>query len=178
MHILAFSGSSSSNSINQKLIHIVAKLFSSVSVEVIDIREYPAPFYSWDEEQENGIPEHIQRLREEMNKANGYLISSPEYNGSMPAYYKNTIDWLSRMPEKVFNDKPVVLMSTSNGARGGMTNLAELSKLAPFWGAKLMGSHSVKVFNEKIVDGKLIDSERDEIMKCVNALQDAILSPE
>ena len=53
----------------------------------------------------------------------------------MPAFFKNMMDWLSRGGGKIFQEKPVLLMSTSPGPRGGQTNLANMKNLFPHWGA-------------------------------------------
>ena len=63
------------------------------------------------------------------------MIASPEHNGMMPAFFKNMMDWLSRAGGKIFQEKPVLLMSTSPGPRGGQTNLQNMKNVFPYWGA-------------------------------------------
>ena len=63
------------------------------------------------------------------------MIASPEHNGMMPAFFKNIIDWISRMDGKIFQDKPVFLMSTAPGPGGGRNNLATMKSVVPHWGA-------------------------------------------
>ncbi|NRA13558.1 MAG: NAD(P)H-dependent oxidoreductase [Crocinitomicaceae bacterium] len=113
--ILAFSGSNSKNSINQKLVQATAELVESNEVEVIDLRDYDAPLYGIDLETEKGIPESMKKLSAKMGSVDGYIISTPEHNGSMSALLKNTIDWLSRIEQKAFQNKPTVFLSTSPG---------------------------------------------------------------
>lgn len=170
--IIAFSGSNSSQSINQQLITIVAKYIKNVEVEIIDLRDYPAAVYSIDDEIKNGFPSTIEGLHEKIGKADGFIVSSPEHNGSMPAVLKNTIDWLSRMGRKVFNEKPTVFLSTSPGPRGGMSALQHLLAIMPYQGADVIGGHSIGSFQDKIANGELIKGEdRDKIISLMEALE-------
>ena len=173
--IIAFSGSNSANSINQQLVKTAAKLVNDAMVEVLDIRDYASPFFSIDLEKESGIPTIIQELREKLNEADGYMISSPEHNGSIPAYFKNMIDWLSRMDMKVFGNKPMLLMSTSPGKGGGATNLGNLQKLMPWWGGEVVSTFSLGSFHDKFKDGELGTLELKELQEKVQALESAIL---
>lgn len=133
--ILAFTGSNSSASVNRQLLELAASLFESNSVTLIDLRDYPVPMYSMDIEEETGIPSEVTRLKAEFEKHDAFLISSPEHNGMIPAFFKNTMDWLSRAGGKIFQEKPVMLMSASPGPRGGVTNLNNMKNVIPHWGA-------------------------------------------
>ena len=86
------------------------------------------------------------------------MIASPEYNGSIPAAFKNVIDWISRVNMKFLGDKPVLLLSTSPGKNGGATNLAQMAKLLPWWGAQLVENQSFGNFNE------IYDSESNKVI--------------
>lgn len=66
-----------------------------------------------------GMPEPVKRLRAEIAEADGLLIASPEYNFSLSAALKNAIDWASRPPNQVFQDKPVAIFSATPGPLGG-----------------------------------------------------------
>ncbi len=133
--ILAFTGSNSSNSVNRKLLEMALANVKTLETTLIDLRNFPVPMYSMDIEEETGIPSEVHRLKKLFNKHDGFLISSPEHNGMMPAFFKNTMDWISRTEGKIFQGKPVMLMSTSPGPRGGATNLANMANLFPHWGA-------------------------------------------
>lgn len=172
--IIAFSGSNSSRSINQKLIHMVSKYINGAHIEVIDLRDFPAILYGIDEEEANGIPASIKALKKTLDTADGFIISTPEHNISIPVMLKNTIDWLSRIESKFFNHKPVVFLSTSTGARGGKSALQHLVTIMPFRGAQIIGSHSIGSFNEKVVDGDLIDSEKTIVLELVKQLTNAL----
>ena len=104
-----------------------------------------------------------------MGEADGFIVSSPEHNGSMPAFFKNTIDWISRMDGKVFNDKPTVFLSTSQGPRGGLSALTHILAIMPYQGAEVIGGHSLGSFDEKVVNGELIEGEDKEKIKALIA---------
>jgi len=163
--ILAFSGSFSADSINQQLIVYAGALLFDVDVSIIRLSDYEAPIYRKELETESGIPVNIQRLRLLFDEADGFLISTPEYNGSIPAGLKNTLDWISRMEGKIFQDKPVLLMSASPGGRGGQSVLNHLIGVLPFWGAQLVGTFSLPKFGETFSNGNITNSELAENLK-------------
>ena len=173
--IIAFSGSNSSTSINQKLVKFMANQLTELEVEVLDLRDFEAPIFSTDLEAEIGSPPAMKALFAKMSLADGFIVSTPEHNGYMPAVFKNTIDWLSRMGRKVFNEKPVIFTSASPGGRGGASALGQILQVMPHQGAKIIGSHSVGAFFDKFIDGALIDGEdKEAIQKLVRNLEAAI----
>lgn len=155
--IIAFSGSNSSQSINQAFIHYTAGLIDcdGIDIEILNLRNIDVPIYSIDLEQQTGIPNQIHELKEKLDNADGFIIASPEHNGSLPAFFKNIIDWLSRIDQKIFNNKDVVLLSASPGAKGGATNLSQLAMLLPHWGGKVVGKMSIGNFTQFINNGKV-----------------------
>ena len=165
--IIAFSGSNSTTSINQQLIHIVAKYAKEATVEIISLIDYPAIIYGVDEEQLNGFPETMVALQKKLANADGYIISTPEHNGSMPAVYKSTTDWLSRIGEKIYNNKPTVFLSTSPGPRGASSALEHLLAISPFRGANVIGGYSVGSFQDKVENGELTDIEDVNAIKAL-----------
>jgi chromate reductase len=163
--VLAFTGSNSSKSVNRKLLEYAVKKVQGLDVTVIDLRDFPAPIYSMDIEEGDGIPAEILQLRELFDRADGYMLSSPEHNGMMPAFLKNTMDWLSRTEGKIFQDKPVFVMSTSPGPRGGVTNLGNMETLFPHWGASSVTAdfHLGSFYqNFDETNGGLVNSEHDD----------------
>ena len=172
--ILAFSGSMSADSINDKLVNYAAAQVNSAEVRVIRLSEFEAPLYSKEREAEGGIPEPIRQLRKLFDEADGFIISTPEYNSSMPAGFKNTIDWLSRMEGKTFQDKPVLLMAATPGGRGGQSVLGHLSAIIPFWGAKLVGPFSLPVFQENYNGDSVNEPFDSELKSKVQELESAI----
>ncbi len=173
MKILAFSGSNSSTSINQQLIHAVAPLVDFAEVEIIDLRDYPAPLFGVDLEKSSGYPESMQTLNAKFNDADAFIVSSPEHNGSMPAFFKNALDWISRIStNKIFKEKPCVFLAASPGARGGASVLDHLLTIMPYRGAQVIGGHGVGSFSEKVVGGVLQEGDdKDKIVALFEKLK-------
>lgn len=147
--ILAFSGSNSPKSINQQLlIAAINKIHEHNTVHLIQLSDYIVPIYSPVIE-EKGIPKPIKELFQLFTEADGFIIASPEHNGLPSSFFKNIIDWLSRIDQRFFGDKPVVLMSTSPGVTGGASHLQILEKLFPRWGGNISGLYSLGDFNNK-----------------------------
>lgn len=131
--IVAFAGSLRKESFNKKLIAISAAgaADAGASVNLIDLRDYALPIYDEDLETESGIPANATKLKEIFIASGGLLISAPEYNSSMTAVFKNTIDWISRpvpgeAPLAAFSGKFVTLMSASPGPLGGLRGLVHV----------------------------------------------------
>jgi chromate reductase len=78
------------------------------------------PHYDGDLETSSGVPHPIALLANAMREADGVLIVSPEYNYSVPGVLKNTIDWISRVPNQPLANKPVLIQSVSQGPLGGV----------------------------------------------------------
>ena len=77
------------------------------------------PIYNFDIQNSSGVPAPIVAWADAIRAADGILIVSPEYNWSIPGGLKNAIDWVSRMKEQPFKDKPVALQSCAGGILGG-----------------------------------------------------------
>ena len=106
-----------------------------------------------------GMPEPVQRLRAQIAAADGLLIASPEYNFSVPAPLKNAIDWASRAPNQVFQDKPIAIFSVAPGPVGGARMQYDLRKmLVQLWG-HVLPRPEVFIANaaSKFTDGRLTD---------------------
>ena len=95
--ILLFSGSNSSTSINNELIHYTATLFRNAETKVIDLRDYEPPMFSADLEKEIGTHPKIKTLADLIASVDGVVVSTPEHNSMPPAFFKNILDWLSRI---------------------------------------------------------------------------------
>src|SRR5262249_28303615 len=77
------------------------------------------PIYNFDVQQSGGFPADVVAWADAVRSAEGVVIVSPEYNWSIPGGLKNAIDWVSRMKEQPFKDKPVALQSAATGLLGG-----------------------------------------------------------
>lgn len=134
--ILAFAGSLRKGSFNKQLVKIAATGASSAGAEVttIDLRDFALPVFDEDLEAAEGLPENGRKLKELFRANDGLLISSPEYNSSIPAVLKNAIDWVSRPepdtpPLDCFSGKVAGIMATSPGGLGGIRCLVHLRSI-------------------------------------------------
>lgn len=135
--ILAFAGSTRTESFNKKLIKIAVGGARKAGAEVtlIDLADFHMPLYDGDLEEKEGVPKIAQDLKKMMIEHDGLMISSPEYNSSISGVLKNTIDWVSR-PEKgetvdlpAFRGKVVGIMSASPSGWGGLRGLVTLRSI-------------------------------------------------
>ena len=130
MKILAFAGSARRDSFNKRVLSIATRSARAAGAEVneIDLGDFPLPLYDGDLERASGLPENAVRLRQLMLEHQGLLLACPEYNSSITALMKNTLDWLSR-PHKgesgriPYQDKVAGLVAASNGNLGGVRGL-------------------------------------------------------
>ncbi len=174
--ILAFTGSSNLDSINEKLIQAIIRNFPDRGIEFIDLKAYNAPIFSRDKERV-GIPEPIKALFHLFTEADAFIIASPEYNGLLSGLLKNTIDWLSRIDQKFFGSKPVLLLSTSPGSAGGSTHLQILEKLLPRWGGILAGRYSLNNFDQNYDESSQSITDRGQWVELENAMAALIQEP-
>jgi chromate reductase, NAD(P)H dehydrogenase (quinone) len=145
--ILIFAGSSRVNSFNRKLAKEAVRLVKEAGARptYIELQELNLPLYNADLEA-RGTPRDVLRLKEFMHSHAGWIIASPEYNGSYTALLKNTIDWASSPAKagaecsedeatnwkngtKPFAGKVVGLLSASPGMMGGLRSLDHLAPL-------------------------------------------------
>lgn len=140
--LLALAGSTRTESLNKRLLQAVVDLVPEGSAEVnlIDLRDYPLPLFDGDLEEQEGIPEHAMTLKQLFLDADALLISTPEYNTSLPAVLKNAIDWISRpVPDQTWlagiSGQVLGAMSASPGSTGGMSALAHLRQMFSNLGA-------------------------------------------
>lgn len=146
--LLAFGASNSSDSINKQLASYASKQFKNVAVDLLDLNDYEMPIYSKDREKDNGIPQLAQDFYKKIGDSDFVLISFAENNGNYSTAFKNILDWASRIDSKTFQGKPMLLLATSPGARGGSSVLDIAVKRMPFQGGIVKGSFSLPSFNE------------------------------
>ncbi len=134
--ILAFAGSTRSDSFNKKLVKIAVNGAIDMGVEAtfVDLRDFPMPLYDGDLEQREGLSANTRKLKDLMLTHQGFLISSPEYNSSISGVLKNTIDWTSRQTEgesplACYKGKIAGLMSASPGGLGGLRGLVTVRSI-------------------------------------------------
>jgi NAD(P)H-dependent FMN reductase len=171
--ILAFAGSTRTDSLNKKLVRLAAKgaEAAGAAVTVIDLRDYALPLYDGDLEAASGIPENGLKLKKLFESHDGLLISSPENNSGYSAVLKNALDWVSRQATKEeasmsgFNGKYGALLAASPGALGGLRGLFALRELLQNMGVTILPrmqavGQAHTVFDEKgeLKDPKLAKS--------------------
>ena len=100
MKIIAFAGSNSLTSINKQLVSYAISLFKGADTEVLDLNDYEAPLYQYQREEREGIPQVIKTLAAKIDAADLLVIALAEHNGNFTTAFKNTMDWLSRVPNR------------------------------------------------------------------------------
>lgn len=167
MKIIAFGGSNSKNSINKKLATYASSLFNDVSVEILDLNDFVLPLFSVDLEKEIGQPQLAKDFLDKIASADFLVVSLAENNGNYSAAFKNLFDWSSRQAKEVFQQKPMLLMATSPGGRGGATVLEIAKNAFPRFGADIKGTFSLPSFNDNfdVENLKISNSEFDAQLK-------------
>ena len=121
--IVAFGASSSIKSINKTLArYTLSQVNNSIHV-ILDLNDFEMPIYSVDREKKEGIPKLAYKFKKILKTADGIIISFAEHNGAYTAAFKNIFDWISRIEKIVWYNRPMFLLSTSDGSRGGITVL-------------------------------------------------------
>ncbi len=151
--ILAFGASSSRKSINKQLATFAASLVSGAEVTVLDLNDFEMPLYSVDKHEEIGIPEHAVRFKKHLADSDGVIISFAEHNGTYTTAFKNIFDWASKVEKSMWLDKPMLLLSTSPGARGGSTALDIAVERFAFMNANVVGHMSLPSFYDNFEVG-------------------------
>ena len=101
------------------------------------LRDFDVPLYDGDVETAEGIPAGAQELRRRLLASDAFIISSPEYNGSMPGTIKNLIDWTSRFRPQPFDGRHGLLLSASPSLAGGNRGLWALRMPLEHLGARI-----------------------------------------
>ncbi len=157
--IVAIAGSNSKKSINKKLASYAAQKTANAEAIVADLNDFNLPLYSIDTEQEGGIPSAAHDLNNLIASADGIVVSLAEHNGSYAAAFKSAYDWVSRIDMKVWKDKPMLLMATSPGPRGGASVLATAKAGFPYAGAQIVADFSLPSFFDNFSEAGISNSE-------------------
>lgn len=167
MKLLAFGGSSSKHSINKQLATYAASLFNADETEILDLNDYELPLFSVDKEKLIGAPPIAKQFYEKIEWADVLVISVAEHNAGMTAAFKNIYDWASRQKKLVFNNTPLLLLSTSPGKRGGASSLEAAQISLKWYGGNIKATFSLPSFNENFDTefGKISNKEFDEALK-------------
>ncbi len=146
--VIAFAASSSRASINRQLVTYAGGLLRDAEVEVLDLNDFEMPLFSVDREAELGQPPAAQAFYRRIGESDGILVSFAEHNGNYSAAYKNLYDWTSRIDARVYQDKPMVLLATSPGGRGGRSVLEIALNSIPRFGGVIKASLALPKFDD------------------------------
>ncbi len=174
MKLIGIVGTNSTRSTNRKLLQFIQKYFADkVEIELCEIKGLP-PF---NEPKGKVIPNGIKELADKIESADGVIISTPEYDHSIPAALKSFLEWIS-YTSQVFSDKPVMITGASYGSLGSSRAQAHLRQIlnSPELRVRVMPStefllgHSLKAFDE---EGNLI--EQDKVKELEDCFEEFVL---
>jgi len=175
VRILAISGSLRDDSHNTELLRAAAAIApEGVELEFFDgLKDVPP--YDADDDVPGDQPFAVGRFKGALREADAVLISTPEYNSSIPGVLKNALDWASRpLVESPVRNKPVAVLSSSTGMFGGVWAAAETRKVLGALGARTLDDTvSVPKADQRLAEG--VDATlRDELRTVVSALAAAV----
>jgi chromate reductase len=151
----------------------IARALPALAPPELSFTEAPSfanfPIYNDDQRVASGAPADVEAWAAAIRAADGVIIVSPEYNWSIPGGLKNAIDWVSKLKDVPFKDKPVALQSASGGQMGGGRMQYHLRMALQSIDAQLFGKPEVLVnFAAKKIDektGTLTDDAVKDIIK-------------
>lgn len=176
MKIFAFAGSTSSTSINRELVKFVLKSFREEEINLIDLNDFTMPVFSIDLEKK-GFPDEAHRFLKQIEECDVIICSLAEHNRSYSAAFKNIFDWASRINVKVFQNKPMLLMSTSPGGYGGGNVMNTAKAFFPQFAAEVKETFSLPKFYENfdlqsgVIDPKLLKELNNKIENFKNQVK-------
>jgi chromate reductase len=169
LNVLIVCGSLRKKSYNAAL----ARTLPSLAPDGMALKDAPAwhtmPIYNHDIQEHTGFPAEAAAWADAIRSADGVIIVSPEYNWTIPGGLKNAIDWVSRMKDIPFKEKPVALQSCVTGVLGGSRMQYHLRQCMTSIDAFLFGkpevlvTFSAKKFDEHTLE--LTDQPTREIVK-------------
>jgi NAD(P)H-dependent FMN reductase len=163
--IITFAGSNSKKSINKALAIYASSLVNNTEINVLDLNDYQLPLYGIDYEMENGIPENAHEFLKTIKDSDGIILSLSEHNGAYATVFKNIFDWMSRIDGKLWSDKPMLLMATSPGGRGGVSVLEIAKNRFPYMGGNIVATFSLPSFSSNFSKGKITNEELNALLK-------------
>ncbi|MFK8100870.1 MAG: NADPH-dependent FMN reductase [Saprospiraceae bacterium] len=176
--IVAFGASNSKKSINQQLAKFAAQQVADASVNLLDLNDYEMPIYSIDREQATGIPDLAHQFKAALTASDGIIISFAEHNGAYSTAFKNIFDWISRIEQDVWGNKPMLLLSTAPGGRGGKSVLDIAVSKFNRMNENLIASFSLPFFGKNfsgtagIMDTTLAENFQEQLQLFVEALDE------
>lgn len=172
--VLGVSGSLREDSYNTNLLRAAAEVApDGMTVEIADISDLP--LYNADIERQEGFPESVRRFRDQLDRADGVLFATPEYNYSVTGAMKNAIDWASRRPSPI-DFKPAAILGAGGGsgtarAQRHLRDILKHNDLRVVTEPEVLVARAREFFD----DGRLMDNAvRDEIRALLEALLETL----
>jgi NAD(P)H-dependent FMN reductase len=139
IRFLVFSASLRADSLNTRLAGLAASCLEAHGgiVDRATMREFDCPSYNFDVQSNEGFPSGADELHRRLEACDGFVVSSPEYNASLPGLLKNAIDWVSRFEPQPFNERHGLLLSASPSMVGGNRGLWALRVPFEHLGARI-----------------------------------------
>ena len=178
--ILAFGASNSKNSLNKQFAYYVAGQVEGADATLIDLKDFDMPLYCIDTQKEEGFPEKAEAFNQLLEEHDAFIISLAEHNQNYTASFKNIIDWVSRIDRKMWKGKPVLLLSTSPGGRGGRNVMDIALKNMSIMGANIIDSFCLPSFYENFKPEAGITNEElsKEFQPKLDAFIQALAEPQ
>ncbi|HEX6847447.1 MAG TPA: NAD(P)H-dependent oxidoreductase [Chitinophagaceae bacterium] len=169
IQLVGISGSLRKGSFNTMLLKAAAQLLpADVSMDIISFEDIPLYNADLDVPASKQRPASVVHFRKLLADADGILISSPEYNYSIPGGLKNAIDWASRGEDSPLLRKPVAVIGTTTGLWGTVRmqmsfhNVFLFLDMKPVYKPEVLVAQAEKKFDK---DGKLIDEMARKLLK-------------
>lgn len=175
--IVAFGASNSKHSINKKLANFAANQVENAEVNLLDLNDFEMPIYSIDREKASGIPSLAHDFKAHLKNSDGIIISFAEHNGAYSVAFKNIMDWISRIEKDVWANKPMYLLATSPGGRGGKTVLDIAVNKFKFMNQNTIVHFSLPSFGQNfskengIIDADLLKEFKQQLQVFQGALE-------
>ena len=156
--ILVFGASNNPNSINKSLAVYAARQLNDVELDIIDLNDFEMPIYHPVRQEQYGAPAEAQSFLDHITNADGLIISFAEHNGTYTTAFKNIFDWVSVIDAKLWQNKPLFILATSPGERGGESVLNDVEDRFPFMGGNIVARYSLPLYNAYFSDQGISDS--------------------
>lgn len=174
--ILVFAGSNSKASINKQLAVFAGQQLANSELTTLDLNDFDLPLYGIDLENDSGIPQAAHDFLAQIRSCDGIILSLAEHNGAYSTAFKNVFDWMSRIDGKLWSEKPMLLMASSPGGRGGSSVLEIASKRFPYMGGNVVATFSLPKFNEHFSeDGIREETLAQEFSKAMEAFHKSLI---
>jgi chromate reductase len=163
VRFLVFSASLRADSLNTRLAELAAATVETHggTVDRAAMTEFDCPSYSLDVQHGEGFPPGADEFRGRLEACDAFVVSSPEYNASLPGSLKNAIDWVSRYQPQPFNERHGLVLSASPSMMGGNRGLWALRIPFEHLGARVYPDMFSLAQAHKALDGegRIADAE-------------------